>query len=826
MKNIVIRTGVGCALTALGLGAAFPAFAQGAEFRQEHDRRFYFHIPAGDLGSALSKLGEKTGRPLLYDPRLVRGLRSNAVRGSLTSVTALRGMLNGTGLSFLQTPAGAFVLQRDDRAATEPVPAPTTADAPEDYGLQEIVVTAERREQNQQDIPISITSFDPRALETKGITGIGDLNAAIPNVQFTPFPNAATNIRIFIRGIGNVNDQITQDPSVAVYVDGIYSARIQGQATEVAELERVEVLRGPQGSLYGRNATGGAINFISRAPSFDGISGTQRLSAGNYDLFEARTFLNVPVADRLAVQLSYLHSQRDGFVKNLGTGASRFGDRRRDAYRAAVRWQPTDDIDIRYSYDRSDVGDTAPYALTPVPFYPRTASRPSKSSAFVRDLEHNDIVAQGHSLIATWDVADTLQIKSLTGYRKLDTQYNQNAAPGVFGPFPANRNEFFQHQDQFSQELQMIGNLFDNQLQYVGGIYYLTESADNYDTSRQFNFNFTNPGLNFIERSVTAKNTAYAAYAQMTYSPDALDRRLHFTLGGRYSHDKREGSFQRSVTPMTGPQVVGPFGEGTRSSSDFSPNVTVAYDVTPDANVYAKFVSGYKTGGFNVNASSLTRFIEGFGPEDVKSYEVGLKSEWLNRTLRFNLALFHMDYRDIQVGVADAVNPALVDVINAGKARIRGLEMDITARPTKGLTVAVSYGYLDAKFTEVINNAGMNIAPVFPFVQAPKHTLTGSIDYVFPETAIGEFSVNVGYSFVDDQFSQPGDPRYIIPSYDLLDARLTLAKIPLFDSNLKFAVWGRNLTDKQYYITHYNAFVPGAQFGTPRTYGVDLTVDF
>jgi iron complex outermembrane receptor protein len=185
-----------------------------------------------------------------------------------------------------------------------------------------------------------------------------------------------------------------------------------------------------------------------------------------------------------------------------------------------------------------------------------------------------------------------------------------------------------------------------------------------------------------------------------------------------------------------------------------------------------------------------------------------------------------MDYRDIQVGVADAVNPVLVDVINAGKARIKGLEMDIAARPTKGLTVAISYGYLDAKFTEVLNNAGVNIAPVFPFVQAPKHTLTGSIDYVFPETAIGEFSVNVGYSLVDDQFSQPGDPRYIIPSYDLLDARLTLAKIPLFDSALKLAVWGRNLTDKQYYITHYNAFVPGAQFGTPRTYGVDLTVDF
>ena len=821
MRNLILRAGFGGALTAIAIGVAMPAFAHGQE------QRFPVRIAAGNLGPALSKLGEQTGRPLLYDPRFVRGLRSNGVNGTLTSAAALRVMLNGTGLAFLEAPGGALVLQRDEPPAprSEPTPAPI-AEAQTGGGLQDIVVTAERREQNLQDIPISISSFGPRALETKGITGIGDLNAAIPNVQFTPFPNVGTNIRIFIRGIGNVNDQITQDPSVAVYLDGIYAARIQGQATEVAELERVEVLRGPQGSLYGRNATGGAINFISRAPSFDGFSGSQRLSIGNYDLFEARTFVNAPIADRLAVQLSYLHSERDGFVKNLGTGAPRFGDRRRDAYRAAVRWQPTDDIDIRYSYDRSEVGDTAPYGLTPVPFYPNRARRPSESSPFVRDLERNDITAQGHSLIATWDVADTLQIKSLTGYRKLDTQYNQNAAPGAFGPFPANRNQFFQNQDQFSQEIQLIGDLFDDQLRYVGGVYYLTESADNYDTSRQFNFNFANPGLNFIERNVTAKNTAYAAYAQATYSPEGLDRRLHLTMGGRYSHDKRAGSFQRSVTPMVGPQVVGPFGEGTRSSSDFSPNFTVAYDVTRDINFYAKFVSGYKTGGFNVNASSLAKFIAGFGPEDVKSYEVGLKSEWLDRTLRFNLALFHMDYRDIQVGVPDAVNPVLVDIINAGKARIRGLEMDITARPTDGLTVAVNYGYLDATFTEVINSAGVNIAPTFPFVQAPKHSLTASVDYVFPETSVGEFSVNVSYSQVDRQFSQPGDARYIIPSYGLLDARLTLAKIPLFNSGVKLAVWGKNLTDKEYYITHFNAFVPGAQFGTPRTYGVDLTVDF
>lgn len=806
------------------MAGAIPDAAQAAEQRVE------LHMAAQSLGSALAQFGQRFAQPILYDPKLVEGVRSARVDGNLTATDALRRLLAGTGLTFQRTVSGAFVLiqeqgnvapaKQDRGLAAHPA-----ADSAEN-GLVDIVVTAEKREQNLQDIPISITAFNPQMLETKGITGIGDLVGAVPNVQFTPFPNAATNIRIFIRGIGNVNDQITQDPSVAVYVDGIYSARIQGQATEVAELERIEVLRGPQGSLYGRNATGGAINFITKAPDFDALSGTQRISIGNYDMFEARTFVNVPVTDRFAAQLSYLHSQRDGFVENRGTGAKRFGDKRRDAYRAALRWQATDALDIRYSYDRSDVGDTAPYGLTPVPFYPLTARRPSESSPFVRDLERNDITAQGHTLTVSYDVSDALQVKSLTGYRKLDTQYNQNAAPGAFGPFPANRNQFFQHQDQFSQELQFIGDAFDNQLQYVGGLYYLTESADNFDTSRQFDFNFAAPGLNFIERTVTAKNVAYAAYAQITYSPDAFDRRLHLTFGGRYSHDRREGSYQRSVTPASGPQMIGPFGAGRRTSSDFSPNATIAFDFTRDVNVYAKVISGYKTGGFNVNASSLPNFIAGFGPEDVLSYEAGIKSEWLDRTLRFNLAVFHMDYKDIQVGIADAVNPSLVDIINAGKARINGLEMDIVAQPTRGLTFTASYGYLDAKFTEVLNNAGINIAPQFPFVQAPKHSLSGAVDYNFPETPIGKLSANVSYAFVDKQFSQSGDARYIIPDYGLLDARLTLADIPVLHSGLKVALWGKNLTDKEYYITHFNSFVPGAQFGTPRTYGMDITLGF
>lgn len=698
--------------------------------------------------------------------------------------------------------------------------------AAEEVDPNAIIVTAERRSQNLQDVPISISAFTNEQLDTRRISGIADLQGAVPNVQFTPFPNVATSQRIFIRGIGNVNDQITQDPSVAVYVDGIYTARIQGQATDVADLERIEVLRGPQGSLYGRNATGGAINFVTKAPQLGEFSGSLRGTAGNYDLFEARASANVPLGQTVAVQLGYMHSQQDGFVKNMGTGAERFGDKRRDAYRVAARWAPTDALDIRYSYDRSEVGDTAPYSLSPVPFYPKKAPRPTQSSPYVRDLERNDITAQGHSLIMSYAASDSLQVKSLTGYRKMDVQYNQNASPGVFGPFPANRNQFFQSQDQFSQEIQLLGSLADGQVEFATGLYYFEESADNYDTSKIFNFNFANPGLNFQERFVTARNEAYAAYAQATYSPDALDRRLHITLGGRYSHDKRKGSYRRDTTSAAGVKTTGPFGAGTLKSEDFSPSLTLAYEITPRINVYGKVVQGYKTGGFNVNASTLTKFIEGFGPEDVTAYEAGLKSEFLDRAVRLNVAAFWIDYKDIQVGVPDVVNPVLTDIINAGKSRIKGLEADLNIYPAPGLAFTVNYGYLDAKFTEVLNSAGRDISPTFPFVQAPEHTLAISADWTIAETPVGTLRANAGYSFIDDQYSQPGDARYIIPSYGLLDARLTLADIPVAANRMKLSVWGKNLTDEEYYITHGNFFVPGSQFGSPRTYGVDLSFEF
>ena len=689
--------------------------------------------------------------------------------------------------------------------------------AQDDSGLEEIVVTAQRKSESVQDTPISIMAFSSTALENKSITGLSDLQTQVPNLQLTPFPNNATSPRIYIRGIGNNSDHLTQDPSVAVYVDGVYMARSQGLATEVADLERIEVLRGPQGSLYGRNAAGGAINFITTAPKLGEWSAKQSLTLGNLDHFRTRTMINIPLGDTVAAQLSYFRSQRNGVTRNIGTGVDRFGDQDRTAYRAALRWQASDNLEFRYTYDRTEIGDTPAYAGA-VAFYPEETPRPDEGSPFVDDLKANDIVSQGHSLTASWDVSDNAQLKSITAYRKLSSFTNQNFLAGYFGPYAASKLSFDQSQEQFSQELQLVGKVGDR-LDYAAGLYYFTEKADGFDTALQL-------GFRTIDRWITAKNKAYAVYAQATYTPDLLDDRLHLTLGGRWSRDERMASYERDVYQGGTQVVANPLSRGDRAFQDFSPSGTISFDINKDVNSYVRIASGYKTGGYNIGASSPERFSEGFDPENVVSYEWGVKSDLLDRRLRVNAALFHMDYRDIQVNVPDPQQVSVLDVINAGKARIRGLELDVTMRPTSALTVGFNYGYLDAKFVEILNDAGADITDSYAFVSAPKHVISTNLEYRFPETAIGEFNFVLDYGYQSKHFTQPNDRRYITGDYGLLNARLNLSKIPVPVGDLRLSLWGRNLTNKDYYISHGNLFAPGALYGEPRTYGVDLNFSF
>jgi len=703
--------------------------------------------------------------------------------------------------------------------AASPAIAQLADEPPTDGGIAEIVVTAQKRAEPLQKTPISIVALTSDDIARKGIFDLTDLRSNVPSLQVTPHPNSATTARVFLRGVGNNDDQITVDPSVAIYLDGIYIARGQGLAAEIAEIERIEVLRGPQGSLYGRNATGGAINYITRQPTLGEFHTRQTLAYGNYNQFRSRTSVNVPVGETLAVELAYLHSQKDGFVRNLGTGVTRFGDQRRNAYRASVLWQPAPEFKLRYAYDRSDIGDT-PAFMVSAPFYPLIAKRPTAGSSAVRGLLVNDVTAQGHGLTAEWEVSDEVTVKSLTGYRKLSNFTNQNYLTGVVGPFPVFLTAFDQDQRQWSEELQLIGSALDKRLEYTLGAYFFDEKAASFDSS-------VSAGRPSTLRSATVHNTAWALYGQATYRPAFIEG-AYITGGLRWSRDERQATLDQTSVALNGTQTVRPQGRGDNNFSDYSPSVIVGYDVTRDVNAYAKWSRGYKTGGYNLRASSLASFTKGYGPERLDSFEVGLKSSWLNNRLRANIAVFRANYRDIQVNIqSDPLNPAVTDIFNAGQARIQGFELDLTAKPSRALTFTANYAYLDAGYRRIIDQVtGANIAARFNFVEAPHHTLAVGAQWTLPETPLGVPGVDVDYYMQSRKFSSTSDVRYIVGDYGLLNARVSLSDIPVGVGRWRLSAYGRNLTDKQYYIANFSAGLPAAFFGDPRSYGLELSFEY
>lgn len=694
-------------------------------------------------------------------------------------------------------------------------------DAAQNGGLDEIIVTAQKREESLQDTPISLAVFGSEALATNGISGLVDLRSHVPNLQLTPHPNSASTTQIFMRGVGLNDDQITQDGSVAVYMDGVYVARSQGQAMEVAELERVEVLRGPQGTLYGRNATGGAINFVTRKPELGDFGAKLQATFGNLNNRRYKAAVNIPVGDTLAARLSYANISQDGFVKNLGTGVDRWGDKRREAMRADVYWEPSDAFNLRYSYDRSNIDDTPAY-LALSPLYPLKGERPSAGSEHVRDLLANDVVSQGHSLIAEWEASDTLTVRSITAHRKLSNFQNQDYLTGARGPAPLQKNSSNSHQKQWSQELQLVGDTANGELNYVAGVYWFSEDGSNFSNSYS--------ARSKVRRFTTTpiSNRSIAVFGQATYSPEWADSRLHITAGARQSWDKREAMMfkaEQSDGGLVIPEAT--IGDGSRKFKDFSPSLVVAYDVADHVNIYGKVVRGYKSGGYNTRASTTISFGKGFGAETLWSYEAGLKSQWLDNKLRFNIASFLAKYDDIQLNVqSDPTNVSAIDVLNAGKATIKGIEADITLAPAKGLRFSLNYGFLDTQYDEILDATGKNIASQFRFNRAPKHSLAADLNYEIYDLPIGTFAANINYTMQSKVFtSSSAPPEYITHDYGLLNARLSLSEIPGIDG-LRLSAWARNLTDKEYYVTQFNAGAPAALFGEPRTYGLDLSFDF
>ena len=706
--------------------------------------------------------------------------------------------------------------------------------------LEEVIVTAERREASLQETPISVLAFGIDSLEKLGVDDLGDIQHSVPNLVMRQFPNSQASLRTYMRGVGNNDVGMSTDPSVGVYIDGIYVARSIGLGSEVASLERIEVLRGPQGSLYGRNTIGGAINMITAKPKGEwGFKGG--LSAGDRDYAKARAEIDTPRAAGLAAKLSLMSSQKDGWVENNGAGPD-FGDNDSLAGRLAVNWSPVDNFTADYAYDYTDVDSGTIYYQNIGPSLFGFESVPYRddrqNSARPRvPFEESSVEVSGHSLTLSWEISDAVTLKSLTGYREVEQDIYQDygANPNTTRLF-ANA-PFLNEQDQFSQELQLLGNLLDGGLEYVLGAYYFEEEGDedaiDYITLPLAYYPPYPPDMTLNEfelprRVSTANNDATALYGHFTWTPEMLARRLHLTLGLRYSEDERE---IKTAQSFGGYEFFSAHADDSwdNTSTDF----TVSYDIDENVNVYAKYVEGYKTGGFNIRGTSLVAATTPVSEETVSTWEAGIKSQFLDDRLRFNAAVFTSDYEDIQLSFAQIGDPTNTVLYNAGKATIDGAEVDLTALITDALVLTVSYGYLDASVDEVIDpNTGANLVKTAKYAlpSAPDNSFTADLDYTFPSFGYGELALNVNYSYVDEtEFVSTPTFGYDIPDYDLWNARLTLRELCVGEGRAAVAIWGRNLADEEYLLDGIESF-PWSQmvasFGERRTWGVDVTYEY
>ncbi|WP_339913335.1 TonB-dependent receptor [uncultured Brevundimonas sp.] len=688
--------------------------------------------------------------------------------------------------------------------------------APEANGqtttVDEIVVTARRRDERLQDVPVAVTALSSATLETLQATDIGDLQGAVPNLSL--HVGDASNAVVYIRGVGQVDSLAFADPGVGIYIDDVYLGRAQGAFLSVYDVDRIEVLRGPQGTLYGRNTIGGAVKFVSTPLSAE-PGGRVELSVGDYGLRAFRGALGGALAgDNLLAKAAVSLTQRDGYAHNAFDGRSD-GDQDQIAGRLAFEYRPSDDVSLRLnidaSRDRPDTSRTPARATSVFGLYPATTTDPFQVDADYNDLANLDTF--GVSLTGEWVLSDTLTAKSITAYRTMDyiTHLDLDATPMPF--FGIYDDE---QQSQFSQELQLT--YAGERWNVVGGLFYFDETDSTFA-------GLFGPAISVITAELNDyHNRSWAAYGQGSYE---LGERLNLTAGLRYTYEQKD--FVRTQDLILGGTTTPRRGDtGFRlasidTSSDWSsltPKIGLDYRVSDDVLAYVSISQGFKSGGFDGRAGDATGATP-YEPETLWAYEAGLKSTLFDHRLIANLAMFWNDYTDLQLSsfTADSGGGFRALFTNAGAATIRGVELELMARPTAALNLTAVVSYLDGEYDEYIGPGGLDISNQRTLVNAPEWS--GRLG--------GVYTVDMGPG---GMFKFGADASYRSKTYPTVSSSEVVAQgaFTLVDA---FARWeassgryfaelgGKNLTDERYIEHAFDLSAsPGYQlayYGAPRT---------
>lgn len=731
------------------------------------------------------------------------------------------------------------------------------AEAAADAG--EIVVTAQRREEKLQNVPLAITATSGADLAKHGTADLRGIAQAVPSLNITAYPNSSDTVSLTMRGQGAADaGQITKDGGVGLYVDGFYISRPQAALLDLGDPERIEVLRGPQGTLYGRNTTGGAVNIISSKPTGE-FGGDVSLTYGSRDYVRGLATIDLPAFGNLAIKGTLLYSNQDGYVKN--SGGRDYHSAGQLAGRVAARWTPTETLTIDYAFDHGRVRSTQPYYLNAdlVGVLPGYSADKNHTYADL-DMRWSTSHFTDHQLTMSWDVSDSLTVRSLSAYRKSSSNQFVNYGYAQSYPFVGGLYTTAQQHEydakQYTQEFQLIGSLGDL-IDYTGGLYYFKETGSHF-AAQQVAGAFDASTL----RDVHAKSISKAAYLQATITPPVLDERLKLTLGARYTEDKRRASRSQWIYNVDAGDFV-QYEFNTRNNqkfNNFSPSINLAMQWTPDVMTFARYSKGYKAGG---SAEGALDFTETFGPEKVEAFEVGLKSQFFDRKVTLNLTAFYNKFKDMQIDfTANPYDLTQVSTVNAGRASVKGLEAELTVRPVRSLNLRASYSYMKSKLKSIVAfpgtnfdpevnpyspvNVGDNVTGYFTMPFVPKHALTVSGDWEIVNDGDRKLTAYATYAYQAGIYTSavagplvPGRGLWKSDAREVVNARLAYEQ-PVGNVNVTVAAFVNNLFNrraKEFVVGVGNQlqtsadgvggyFSSTAPYSEPRVVGAEVKVSF
>ncbi|MEZ5532609.1 MAG: TonB-dependent receptor [Steroidobacteraceae bacterium] len=700
--------------------------------------------------------------------------------------------------------------------------------------LEEVMVTAQKREQALQDVPIAISAISTDQIEARGVNTLLDLKAMVPNLMVSRYPNSNVVSQIAIRGGVTVNGAMYWEPSTGLYLDGVYLGKAVGSVFDVVDIERIEVLRGPQGTLYGRNTMAGAVNFITRAPSGE-FQGHASAEVGNYGHHVEKLSIDLPRLGIARMSFGVRSETRDGLVKlTQGSPGTDLDSRGKFGGRFALALDFSDNFVADYRFDYTDVDQEPPHSqlyrvsASTNPLFTAAAAYASTDRLGTVSTNwpgYEQLTLTGHALTLEWTINDRNTVKSISSYRDLENDDSVDLDGVPLTIATANRISRF---NQKSQELQWIGST--DRLNYVLGLYYYKD--DGY-TINPHVFFF---GTDSSEYGFGAE--AVAAYSQLDFE---ITPALTLSAGLRWTDEDKHTLRYKTVTGFGTPI---PRVTASKSFSDTTPMASLSYKVLDNLNVYARYAEGFKSGGFQGEAGTAAEAVIPYQPEEQKTWEVGAKFASDDGHLQINAAVFRNDIENMHVNRFTGL-PGVSVIRNAGKARTQGAELEATWLPVEALRLQLSYGYLDAKWIEFMEAPApgqpiVNVADNRSYPHAPEHTISLLADAKFAQTSWGELRGIADYGYTSSFYAYPyqlvtvdptrataGNTR--VEGMGLLNLKLLLADMPLGNGQGELSLWSRNVTDEQQPVNFID-FGPGffsnytlAYFQEPRTYGATFT---